>query len=270
MQIEKLIVSLKKELPQQPEAEPVCDLLLQIRCRPEHIGTVGVTLILDIPAARMRSELEYSLHGVVGPRIAFTGGAKDWDIPELGKLTRGLAVERAGQQRQSDDVRVAGGRLDAQENTAACAGDPDDLGIHTRLIGKEIHTRVDIVHAGRAPKRYEISHGREWRFIARAFPVAAQVDSECMDAGFRKPPRYSGPGGSIRICPAHMDEQDAGARFFGGVESTANCDIIHSRYRDVLFQGRCLRTMYEECTGERKRTQTSSKFPKHVLHQTGY
>ena len=106
MQIEKLIVSLKKELPQQPEAEPVCNYLLQIRCRPEHIGTVGVTLILDIPAARMRSELEYSLHGVVGPRIAFTGGAKDWDIPELGKLTRGLAVERAGQQRQSDDVRV--------------------------------------------------------------------------------------------------------------------------------------------------------------------
>ena len=229
MQIEKLIVSLKKELPQQPEAEPVCDLLLQTRCRPEHVGAVGVTLVLDIPAARMRSELEYSLHGIVGPPIAFTGGAKDWDITEPDKLTRGLGIERAGQQRQSDDVRVAGGRLDAEENTAACAAEPDDLGIHTGLIGKEIHTRVDIVHAGRAPERYEISHGREWRFIARAFPVAAQVDRECVDAGFGKPPRYSGPVGSIRICPAHMDEQDAGARFFGGVESTANCDMIHSR-----------------------------------------
>ena len=229
MQIEKLIVSLKKELPQQPEAEPVCDLLLQTRCRPEHVGAVGVALVLDIPAARMRSGLEYSLHGIVGPPIAFTGGTKDRDIPELDKLTRSLGIERAGQQRQSDDVRVAGGRLDAEENTAACAAEPDDLGIHTGLIGKEIHTRVDIVHAGRAPERYEISHGREWRFIARAFPVAAQVDRECVDAGFGKPPRYSGPVGSIRICPAHMDEQDAGARFFGGVESTANCDMIHSR-----------------------------------------
>ena len=76
----------------------------------------------------MRSGLEYSLHGIVGHRIAFAGGAKDWEILEPDKLSRGLGVEWAGQQRQSDDVRVAGGRLDAQENTAACAADADDLG----------------------------------------------------------------------------------------------------------------------------------------------
>jgi hypothetical protein len=91
-----------------------------------------------------------------------------------------------------------------------------------------------------------------------------------VDAGFGKPSRYSGPGGSICICPAHMDEQNAGARVFGGVESTANRDMIHSRYRDILLQGRRLRTMCEECTGERKRTQTCSKSLWHNLHQTGY